>query len=173
MANLNEQQFEIKVSPVEISTIDYSKSVRELEEYFDERSRKISAGDKRLLTGEFMQLGYALDFISLIKNNLQIALDFEETSISAYEGALDNISRAIGSGAIPRDAVGDIIKKATGFFSVLVWKNLGGGFISSNIGYGININGTNVFVYNRIGRRLQGDKNADAITFYEEIKSLK
>ena len=48
----------------------------------------------------------------------------------------------------------------------------GGGFIGSNIGYGVNINGTNAFVYNRIGRRLQGDASCDVTSFYEELKKL-
>ena len=82
------------------------------------------------------------------------------------------LSQAILTKKIPPEAGGDIMKRASGFLSVVIWRNIGGGFISSNIGYGVNINGTNAFVYNRIGRRLQGDASCDVTSFYEELKKL-
>ena len=55
--------FEVKVGPVEACKIDYSKSVEELTAYYDDLAKKIAGGQPELANGEFMQLGYALDFL--------------------------------------------------------------------------------------------------------------
>ena len=164
--------FELKVGPVEPCKIDYNKSIEELSAYYDELAKKISGGQPELASSEFMQLGYALDFLDLVKRIFNINLDFEETAIPTLDQIIAALSQAILTKKIPPEAGSDIMKKATGYLSIVIWKNIGGGFISSNIGYGVNINGTNVFVYNRIGRRLQGDTSCDVISFYEELKKL-
>lgn len=162
----------IQVSDVEPSVYDYNKTIAELEQFYDDLNNKIKNGDKSYLTGELMQLGYALDFVSFVKDNRGIEFGFKEEDIPVFENMLDSLSRAVMNKVFSQDDVTNIIKQATGFFSVMVWKNLGGGFINSNLGYGINVNGTNIFLYNRIGRRLYGDKNADMISFYQDIKKL-
>lgn len=164
--------FEVKVSPAEPCKIDYSMSIDELTKYYDDLAKKISGGQPELANGEFMQLGYALDFLGLVKKIFNINLDFEEKSIPTLDQIIAALSQAILTKKIPPEAGSDIMKKATGYLSVVIWKNIGGGFISSNIGYGVNIKGTNAFVYNRIGRRLQGDASCDVTSFYEELKKL-
>ena len=164
--------FELKVGPVEACKIDYSKSDEELTAYYDDLAKKISGGQPELANGEFMMLGYALDFLDLVKRVFNIDLDFEETAIPKLDQIIAALSQAILTKKIPPEAGSDIMKKASGYLSVVIWKNIGGGFISSNIGYGVNINGTNAFVYNRIGRRLQGDASCDITGFYEELKKL-
>jgi hypothetical protein len=164
--------FEVMVGPVEACKIDYSKSVEELTAYYDDLAKKIAGGQPELANGEFMQLGYALDFLDLVKRVFNMDLDFEETSIPKLDQIIAALSQAILTKKIPPEAGGDIMKKASGFLSVVIWRNIGGGFISSNIGYGVNINGTNALVYNRIGRRLQGDASCDVTSFYEELKKL-
>ena len=164
--------FEIKVSPAEPCKIDYSKSIEELTAYYDDLAKKIAGGQPELASGEFMQLGYALDFLGLVKQVFNIDLSFDETAIPALDQIIAALSQAILTKKIPPEAGSDIMKKATGFLSVVIWKNIGGSFISSNIGYGVNINGTNAFVYNRIGRRLQGDETCDVTSFYNELKKL-
>ena len=164
--------FEVKVSPAEPCKIDYSKSIDELTQYYDDLAKKISGGQPELANGEFMQLGYALDFLGLVKQIFNIDLDFEEKSIPTLDQIIAALSQAILTKKIPPEACSDIMKKATGYLSVVIWKNIGGGFISSNIGYGVNIKGTNAFVYNRIGRRLQGDASCDVTSFYAELKKL-
>jgi len=164
--------FEVKVSPAEPCKIDYSKSIDELTQYYDDLAKKISGGQPELASGEFMQLGYALDFLGMVKQIFNIDLNFEESSIPTLDQIIAALSQAILTKKIPPEAGSDIMKKATGYLSVVIWKNIGGGFISSNIGYGVNIKGTNAFVYNRIGRRLQGDASCDVTSFYAELKKL-
>lgn len=164
--------FEIKVSPAEPCKIDYSKSIDELTAYYDDLVQKIAGGQPELANGEFMQLGYALDFIAMVKKIFNIDLSFDESAIPTLDQIIAALSQAILTKKIPPEAGSDIMKKATGFLSVVIWKNIGGSFISSNIGYGVNINGTNAFVYNRIGRRLQGDSSCDVTSFYNELKKL-
>lgn len=163
----------MKVGPVEACKIDYSKSVEELTAYYDDLAKRIAGGQPELANGEFMQLGYALDFIDLVKRVFNMDLDFEETSIPKLDQIIAALSQAILTKKIPPEAGGDIMKKASGFLSVVIWRNIGGGFISSNIGYGVNINGTNAFVYNRIGRRLQGDASSDVTNFSKNLRSCK
>ncbi|MBP5494326.1 MAG: hypothetical protein J6X97_04455 [Lachnospiraceae bacterium] len=166
------KQSEIKVSPVEKCKIEYNKSVSELRNYYSEQAERIKKGDKKCLSGELMQLGFALDFIDLVNDAFHIFLDFDEESVSRLENVLEKICLGFYDKKIPQESFEDILKGATGYFSVLVWKNVGGGFINSSLGYGINLNRTDVFVYNRIGRRLQGDKSANVELFYQSLKSL-
>ena len=168
----NEGSFEIKVSPAEECKIDYSKSVSELTAYYEDIAKKIAGGQPELANGEFMQLGYALDFIDMVKRLFNIDLDFGEAGVPQLDHITAAVSNAVLQKKIPPEAGVDIMKKATGYLSVVIWKNIGGSFISSNIGYGVNIKGTNVFVYNRIGRRIQGDASCDITGFYEELKKL-
>ena len=67
--------FEVKVGPVEACKIDYSKSVEELTAYYDDLAKKIAGGQPELANGEFMQLGYALDFLDLVKRVFNMKFD--------------------------------------------------------------------------------------------------
>ncbi|MBO4687136.1 MAG: tetratricopeptide repeat protein [Clostridiales bacterium] len=166
----NEGRFELKVSPVEMCKIDYNRSMEELFSFYDEQNKKIKEGNKEYLNGEFMQLGYALDFIDFVKRIFNVAFDFDEAVIPYLDKVLGTLRGAIVEKKINREAAQDIAKKATGFFSVVVWKNLGGGFISSNIGYGVNVKGINAFVFGRIVRNLTGEPGADMASLYEALK---
>ncbi|MBR5975815.1 MAG: hypothetical protein IK020_11610 [Clostridiales bacterium] len=166
----NDGRFELKVSPVEMCRIDYNRSMEELFSFYDEQNKKIKEGAKEYLTGEFMQLGYALDFIDFVKRIFNVTFDFDEAVIPYLDKVLGTLRGAIVEKKINREAAQDIAKKATGFFSVVVWKNLGGGFISSNIGYGVNVKGINAFVYGRIVRNLSGEPGADMAALYESLK---
>lgn len=73
--------FELKVSPAEPCKIDYSKSVEELTAYYDDLAKKIAGGQPELANGEFMQLGYAIDFIFMVKKIFNMDLDFKESRI--------------------------------------------------------------------------------------------
>lgn len=165
-------KLDLKISDVEACKIDYAKSVEELIAFYDEQKIKIAQGDKEYLNGEFMQLGFALDFIDFVQHVFNVTLDFEEGVVPAFESVLDALSQAFQQEKLNKEMFNDVLKKATGFFSVVIWKNIGGGFISSNLGYGVNIKGTNVFVYNRIGRRLQGDTASDMVSLYETLRKL-
>lgn len=165
-------RLDLKISEVEACKIDYAKSVEELIAFYDEQQKKIAQGDKEYLNGEFMQLGYGIDFIGFVQHVFNVTLDFEEGVVQAFESVLDALSQAFQQKKLNEEMFNDVLKKATGFFSVVVWKNIGGGFISSNLGYGVNVKGTNAFVYNRIGRRLQGDTASDMVSLYETLKKL-
>lgn len=165
-------KLELKISDVEACKIDYARSVEELIAFYDEQEKKIAQGDKEYLNGEFMQLGYAIDFIGFVQHAFRVTLDFEEGVVPAFESVLDALSKGFQEKKLGAEMFNDVLKKATGFFSVVIWKNIGGGFISSNLGYGVNIKGTNAFIYNRIGRRLQGDTASDMVSLYETLKKL-
>lgn len=172
MNNVHENNKKIKINTVEYCKINYNKSLSELYSFYDEQRESIKNGDKYHLSGEFMQLGYALDFIDNVQKAFNITLDFDESIIPTFDQIINKIYELSVENNYSSETIISILKKATGFFSVVVWKNMGGGFISSSLGYGINVKGTNVFVYNRIGRRLKGDKSADLVSFYQEIKNL-
>ena len=121
-------EFELKVSPAEPCKIDYSKSIEELTAYYDDLAKKIAGGQPELANGEFMQLGYALDFLDMVKRIFNIDLDFEETAIPTLDQIMAALSQAILTKKIPPEAGGDIMKKAAGYLSVVIWKNIGGGF---------------------------------------------
>ena len=166
------ENFEIKVSDVEECKIDYSKTVEDLVAFYDEQAQKISEGDKSFLNGEFMMLGYAIDFIGLIQQIAHVTLGFDEGVIPTLDNLLISLEKHFQQQPVSEDFFNDIVKKATGFLSVVIWKNIGGGFISSNLGYGVNVKGTNAFLYNRVGRRLQGAADSDLISIYEMLKNL-
>lgn len=164
--------FNIEVGDAEMCKIDYSKTVQELVAFYNETAKRISEGDKEYLNGEFMMLGYAIDFLEFAQQVVHISLDFEEGVVPAFDSILDALSKSFQKQPVADEIFNDIVKKATGFMCVVIWKNIGGGFINSNLGYGVQIKDTNAFIYNRIGRRLQGAENSDMVSLYATLKNL-
>ena len=101
--------FDLKVSNVEACKIDYTKSVEELTAFYDEQSKKIEQGDREYLNGEFMQLGYALDFIGFVQQVFRVTLDFEEGVVPAFESVLDAVSQGFQQKKLRRRKEGDRI----------------------------------------------------------------
>ena len=167
-----ENEFVLKVGEVEETIIDYSKTVDELIAYFDEQTEQINSGERKEGNIELVMLGYAIDFVFFTKNATNIILDFEEEVIPVFDRILEAIYKKYCSQAPSQEEFSDMVKKATGFLCVVIWKNIGGGIIGSNIGIGVNVKGTNAFVMNRIARRLQNGSEDDIISFYHSIKEL-
>ena len=159
---------EINIISVEESKLDYSKSLEELTAFFD-----ANANNPEYRCGEFMMLGYAIDFVGLMGKIANVKLDLSEGSIAILDQLLIALSDGVKKGVFNQTAFEGQLKGATGLFSLIVWKNLGGSFINSNVGYGVSVNGTNAFVLNRVGRRLQGDATSDLVSLYVALKNAK
>ncbi len=163
--------FNIEVGAAEEVLIDYSKSVDELIQFFDEKSEKINSG-LETANIEFMMLGYAIDFIMWTKAATGIVLDFEEAVIPAFESILAAIHKRFSEQQPTREEFDSMMKKAAGFLCIVIAKNIPCSFISSNLGVGVKINGNHVFVMNRIGRRLQNGAEDEVVSFYEQLKHI-
>lgn len=167
-----ENNFEIEVGEVQQIEIDYSKTPDELIAYFDGEIEKIQKGEREQGNFELVMLGYAIDFLFFVKEATDIVLDFEEAVIPTFDAVLDALYRNYCEQAPTREDFEDMVKKATGFLCVVIWKNLGCGYFGSNLGIGVQINGTNAFVMNRVGRRLQNGSEDDIVSFYNYLKTL-
>lgn len=168
-----ENNFNIEIGEVQQTEIDYSKTIDELISYFDGEVEKINSGEIEQASMELVMLGYAIDFLFFAKEATDLVLDFEEAVIPTFDAILEAIHKNFCKQPPTEEDFNDILKQATGFLCVVMWKNLGCGYVSSNLGIGVNINDTNAFVMNRVGRRLQNGSEDDIISFYDYVKSLK
>lgn len=161
----------IEIGPIEETKINYTVSVQELIDFFDQEAEKIQKGEKAG-TLEFMMLGYAIDFLFWTKNATGIVLDFEEEVIPTFDAILEAIHKNFLEQAPTQEEFQDLLKKATGFLCVVICKHNNCGYFNSDLGIGIGKNEDNVFVMNRVGRRLQGQEDSEIISFYKQIKNL-
>ncbi|MBQ9141463.1 MAG: hypothetical protein IJX63_06670 [Lachnospiraceae bacterium] len=167
-----ENKFELQVSEPIPNEADYQLSKEELTAWFDEQYELLQAGKKQGVTMEFAMLGHAMDFVDFAKQATQIELDFEEESLGAFEAILEAIYELFGRRRPSNEEFVDMVKRATGYFGVMILKNIGGNWVQSNIGMGIQIKGTNAFVYNKIARRLSNGREDEVISFYEALKGI-
>lgn len=165
------ESINIEIGTIEKTKIDYNVSVQDLINFFDEEKKIILKGEK-IATLEFMMLGYAIDFLFWTKNATGIVLDFEEEVIPTFDAILEAIHKKFLEKAPTQEEFQDLLKKATGFLCVVICKHSNCGYFNSNLGIGINKNENNVFVMNRVGRRLQGQEDSEIISFYEQMKRL-
>lgn len=165
------ENIEIQVSDPILCEVNYHLSAQELSEYFDLQYQLIQNGKRKPATMELAMLGYSLDFIDFAKRAAHAELDFSEKSLVIFEAILEAIYNMFSSERPSDEAFTDMVKKATGYLGVVILKNIGGNWVSSNIGMGISINGTNAFLYNRIARRLTNGREAEVISFYEAVKT--
>ncbi|MBQ4522014.1 MAG: hypothetical protein IJA10_03570 [Lachnospiraceae bacterium] len=164
--------FELQVSEPIPCEVDYHLSEQQLADYFDLQFQLIQEGKRPPATMELAMLGYALDFLGFAENAANTKIDFQEESLGVFEAILDAIYRMYADEAPSGEDFDDMVKKATGYFGVLILKNIGGNWIQSNIGMGMNIKGSNAFLYNRIARRLTNGREDEVISFYEALKNL-
>lgn len=167
-----ENKFELQVSEPIPNEANYQLSKEELSAWFDEQYQLLQAGKKQGVTMEFAMLGHAMDFIDFAENATQIELDFEEESLGAFEAILEAIYQLFQRQKPSDEDFVDMVKRTTGYFGAVILKNIGGNWIQSNIGMGIQIKGTNAFVYNRIARRLSNGREDEVISFYEALKGI-
>ncbi len=167
-----ENKFELQVSEPIPNEANYQLSKEELSAWFDEQYELLQAGKKKGVTMEFAMLGHAMDFIDFAENATQIELDFEEESLGAFEAILEAIYQLFQRQKPSDEDFVDMVKRATGYFGAVILRNIGGNWIQSNIGMGIQIKGTNAFVYNRIARRLSNGREDEVLSFYEALKGI-
>lgn len=163
------EELKIEVGEPIPNTFDYSLSPAELDKKLSEAMTRVRAG-QALPTNEHAMLGYALDYIDFVRNNMNVTLDFGEESLADFCKTLDALHKSFAQSPPPADFFNNIFKSATGFFGIMVIKNLGGSWAQSNLGMTVIHNGTTAFVMNRVGRFLQGGED-DLETFYEHLKN--
>lgn len=163
------EELKIEVGEPIPNTFDYSLTPAELDKKLSEAMTKVRAG-QAVPTNEHAMLGYALDYIDFVKNNMNIALNFGEESLADYCGTLEALQKSFAQNPPPADFFNNVLKSATGFFGIMVIKNLGGSWAQSNLGMTVIHNGTTAFVMNRVGRFLQGGED-DLKTFYDHLKN--
>lgn len=161
----------IQISEAEEAVIDYTKNLEELIAYFDEESINIQNG-KRSANIEFMMLGYGIDFIMFAKSVANVDLDFEEGAVPAFDAVLEALHKSFSNKAPTQEQFMDIAKKATGFLCMVIAKTMSCKFFSSNVGFGVEVKSNQVFVMNRIMRRLQNGQEDELISYYQYLKTL-
>ncbi len=169
---MSENNVELQVSEPIINEVDYRLSAQELMEHFDTQYELFEAGKREQFTMEFAMLGHALDFIGFVERAMNTQLDFSEESLGIVESVLDALCDMFAKEKPSDEDFTDMAKKAAGYLGVVILKNIGGNWVQSNIGMGIQINGTNAFVYNRVARRLINGREDEVISFYESLKNL-
>lgn len=163
------EKLNIEVGEPIPNTFDYSLTPAELDKKLSEAMTRVRAGQTPA-THEYTMLGYALDYIDFVRNNMNITLDFGEENLADYCKTLEALQKSFAQNPPPADFFTNVLKSATGFFGIMVIKNLGGSWAQSNLGMTVIRNGTTAFVMNRVGRFLQGGED-DLKTFYEHLKN--
>lgn len=161
----------IQVGPAIPGKVDYSLSKDGLQEQFRHWMEQVEAGETDRAEVEMVLLGYALDFIDFAKQAAEIALTFEENSVAALDQVLAQLHALSEKGKIPKEYLELLIKKATGFFGVLVLHNLGGSWAHSDAGMVIRLKGMNLFVYDHIARCiLNGEEEVSSL--YQAVRVM-
>lgn len=162
------EELNIEVGEPIPNTFDYSLTPAELDKKLSEAMAKVRAG-QAVPTHEYTMLGYALDYIDFVKNNMNLTLDFGEEHLADYCGTLEALQKSFAQNPPPADFFNNVLKSATGFFGIMVIKNLGGSWAQSNAGMAVIHNGSTAFVMSRIGRFLQNGTD-DLKSFYGYLK---
>lgn len=164
------EELKIEVGEPIPNSFDYSLSPTELDKKLSERMVLVRQG-QAAATHELSMLGYALDFIDVVKRNIDVALTFEEESLEPFCTALSALRQSFVSDPPTGDDFNSYVKAATGFFGIMMIRNLGGCWAMSNLGMAIILDGTAVFVMNRVGRYLQGGDDGDNMAaLYNSLK---
>ena len=163
------EELNIEVGEPIPNSFDYTLTPAELDKQLSEKMALVRRGELQA-THEFTMLGYALDFIDFAKNSVNVELNFDEDSLEPYCEILGEMQMSFAQEPPPADMMTGIIKGATGFFGVMVIKNLGGNWAQSNIGMAVIRNGTSAFIMNRVGRFLQSGED-DMSALYNYLKT--
>lgn len=163
------EELKIEIGEPIPNSFDYSLTPAELDKQLSEKMAKVRSGELKA-THEFTMLGYALDFIDFVKSNVDVELGFGEDNLPQYCEILGEIQKSFAQDPPPGDLLNNVIKGATGFFGIMVIKNLGGNWAQSNIGMAVIHNGTSVFVMNRVARFMQSGED-DMGALYNSLKT--
>ncbi|MBD5113523.1 MAG: hypothetical protein HDT42_13475 [Ruminococcaceae bacterium] len=153
------------------SEFDYSLSPAELDRCLSEQMELFKQGKRSVPTHEFSMLGYALDFIDFAKNRCNQEIDFDERCLPVFLGILNALRKMFAENPPPDEFFKTTVKQATGYFGIVIIKNIGGQWVNTNMGMGIAYKGENALIMNPIGRFLQtGDDTIMAV--YEHLKKV-
>ncbi|AOR23786.1 hypothetical protein [Clostridium taeniosporum] len=159
-------QLNIDIGEITESVVDYSKSIEELTNYYDEQLILIKKGRNELATLELMMLGYGIDFIEWIKEAFKIELTLSEKSLNEFNKILEEIHEMYRINGLREEVINDLLKKCSAYFGLMILANYKGSWVDSNLGPAIQVNGVNAFVYNCIGRRIKSNEDSDVLAFY-------
>lgn len=169
MESNNEINLEIGESiPCEF---DYSLSAEELDRCLSEQMELFKQGKRSVPTHEFSMLGYALDFIDFAKNRCNQEIDFDERCLPVFLGILNALHKMFTENPPPDEFFRTMVKQATGYFGIVIIKNIGGQWVNTNMGLGISIGGTAALIMNPIGRFLQTGEDT-VMAVYEHLKEV-
>lgn len=169
---MENSNIDIQVGEPLICQIDYSLSEDGLADYFERQMDLVRNGQKELATVELMMLGYALDFIDFAKNAVHVDISFDEENLELFDAIMEAVHELMAKGGLSEKHFYDIVKNATAFFGVFILKNIGGSWVQTSLGTAVWVKGTNAFIYNRIGRRIQNGREDDMISFYNTLKNM-
>ena len=162
------EEIKIEIGGIIDNTFDYTLSPSELDKQLSEKTEQAKRGEIKA-TPEYAMLGYALDFIDFARNNFDLEMNFDEENLARYCEILGAVRKSFSEEPPPADFFNGFVKGATGFFGIMVIKNLGGNWAQSNIGMTVIHNGTSAFVQNRVARYMQNGED-DMAALYNVLK---
>ena len=167
------EELKIEIGGIIDNTFDYTLPLKELDELLSSRMKfarsvyGVRKDDVQIM--EYAMLGYALDFIDFARNNFDLEMNFDEENLARYCEILGAVRKSFSEEPPPADFFNGFVKGATGFFGIMVIKNLGGNWAQSNIGMTVIHNGTSAFVQNRVARYMQNGED-DMAALYNVLK---
>lgn len=165
-----ENSFEIEIGKPEVMEFDYSLSALELEEFAGEKYSLIKKGRKELATREFSMLYDAFCYLDYCRSVLGIQLDMTEECLESLEESLDKIHEKMEEGGMKEEEFKQLINMATAYLGVTVIKNIGGAWVSTNLGIAVMVGEHTVFVNNRMARRMINGKEDEIVGYYHVVK---
>lgn len=105
------QKIDIQVGEPFVSQIDYSLSEEELDAYCDRQMELMRNGQDELATIELMMLGYALDFIDFVKNEVQTDISFAEENLGLFDAVLETLHELVAEGGLTQDDFNDVVNR--------------------------------------------------------------
>ncbi len=161
----------LEVLGVFAPTVDYNKSLDDLADYCNQQYELISAGNEEAATFELLILANALSFINFSSEICNVGLSFEDKKITYLEKALDILCENAKEFQMEEEEFNNIVKLASCFLCCLIIKNIGGNFITTNIGVGVHVGTKDIVIYDKIVSRLLNGRDAEIITFYNNLKN--
>ena len=146
------------------NTFDYSLPPKELDKQLSERMNKVKSGEIKP-THELSMLGYALDFIDFAKQTVNADMNFDEENLEPLCEIVGAIKESFAQEPPSNEILASYVKAVTGFFGVMVIKNLGGNWVETSAGISVTVNGTTAFITNRVSGIFSGaDEDENVIS---------
>ena len=164
-------ELNIEIGGVIENTFDYSLPPKELDKQLSERMSKVKSGEVKP-THELSMLGYALDFIDFAQQTVNIEMNFDEENLADLCEILGAIKESFAQEPPTNEILASYVKAVTGFFGVMIIKNLGGNWVETSAGISVTVNGTTAFISNRIAGIFSGaGEDENVLTeIYDRLK---